>query len=53
MVAFDFLPQDFGRWRGPTNHSFVILLMQVQWWGYHEAVWTLNSSGSSGWVGVV
>ena len=24
------------------NHSFVILLLQVQWWGYHEVVGTLK-----------
>ena len=36
MVAFDFLRQNFGRWQGPANHPFVILWMEVQWWGYHE-----------------
>ena len=42
LLAFGFLPQNFGRWRGAMNHSFVILFMQIQWWGYHEVVGTLK-----------
>ena len=38
MGAFGFLPQSFGRWQGPTNHSIVILWMQgwdtMRWWGH-------------------
>ena len=42
MVAFCSLPQNFGRWLGPSN----ILLQyeyKVEWWGYPEVVGTLKS----------
>ena len=32
VAAFGFLPQDFGRWQGPTNYSIATLWMQIQWW---------------------
>ena len=38
VVAFGFLPQNFGKVAVPTNSTFVIL----EWWGQSEMVGTIN-----------
>ena len=42
VVALGFGHNILGRWRGPTNSTFVILWMHDQWWGYHEVVGRLK-----------
>ena len=42
VVAFGFLPQNFGRWQGPTDCCFAQKRMQLQWCWQCEVVGTLK-----------
>ena len=42
VVAFGFLPQNFGRWWGPTNCHFARKGMQLQWYWQCQVVGTLK-----------
>ena len=43
LVAWGFLPQNFGRWWGPGNHLFTQKCMQFEWWWQSEVLETLKS----------
>ena len=42
MVAWVFLPQNFGRWQGPRNHLFAWKCIQFEWCWQSEVVGTLK-----------